>query len=79
MQVTNILVQSIHIFLMVTGTSTLVTAYMMDSYSKVTNFVYLPLVFENMLFANYIQEVVVVTWDVTRHLLLWMITIIGCV
>lgn len=37
------------------------TTYMMVSYSKVSNFASLPLLFESMLFENYIQETVVVT------------------
>ena len=59
---TRISAKSMRIFLMATGTSNLITAYMMDSYSEVTNFASLLLRFENM-FVNCIQEVVVVIWD----------------
>ena len=69
--------KSIRIFLMATRTSTLITASMMDSDSEVTNFAFLLLRFENMLFVNCIQEGVVVIWDMTRHSLSWMIIFIG--
>ena len=53
---TRISAQSMQIFLTATSTSTLITVYMMGSYSEVKkNFASLLLRFENMLFMNCIR------------------------